>query len=133
VTGGISADDIKSARWTTQEWLHFLRRLPERLDREEMQKLDEVCQLTNSANAEVACQWLILTIRNSYEQSYCRLEEFITSIGRIKFLKPLYQELVKTTEGKRRALSIFGRARAAYHPIAIAAIEQVLGLRTENP
>jgi hypothetical protein len=46
-------------------------------------------------------------------------------VGRRKFIKPLYEELVKTPEGRRRAAAIYARARPRYHPIAAAAIDDV--------
>ena len=55
-----------------------------------------------------------------------RVEEFLMSIGRRKFIKPIYEELAKTPEGKERALQIYRRARPAYHPIAVASIDEVL-------
>jgi hypothetical protein len=54
------------------------------------------------------------------------LEEFLLSVGRRKFIKPLYQELAKTPAGKERALAIYRRARATYHPIAVTSIDEVL-------
>jgi leukotriene-A4 hydrolase len=40
-----------------------------------------------------------MSIKNNYAAAYPRLEEFLTSIGRRKFVKPLFEELAKTPEG----------------------------------
>jgi hypothetical protein len=48
------------------------------------------------------------------------------SIGRRKFIKPLYEELARTPEGRERALAIYRRARPTYHPISAASIDEVL-------
>ncbi|HEY3039107.1 MAG TPA: M1 family metallopeptidase [Pyrinomonadaceae bacterium] len=117
---------IPAARWTTQEWLHFLKSLPQELDLKKMEELDQAFKLTRSGNSEIAFQWLLMSIRNRYQAAYPRLEEFLTSIGRRKFIKPLYEELAKTPEGKERALTIYRRARPTYHPIAVASIDEVL-------
>jgi hypothetical protein len=68
----------------------------------------------------------MMSIRNRYELAYPRLEEFLTTIGRRKFIKPLYEELAKTPEGKARAVEIYQRARPTYHPIAVSSIDEVL-------
>jgi len=91
-----------------------------------MGELDQAFHLTRSGNSEIAFQWLLMSIRNAYEPAYSRLEEFLLSVGRRKFIRPLYQELVKTPEGKTRALEIYRRARPTYHPIAVASIDEVL-------
>jgi leukotriene-A4 hydrolase len=122
----ISPQSIDEGSWTTHEWLYFLRRLPESLGGQRMQELDQAYHLTNSTNVEIACQWLLMAIRNSFEPAYHRLEEFMTAIGRLKVLNPLYRELVKTTAGRARALGIYEKARSGYHPIAVASIDQIL-------
>ncbi|MEP6743695.1 MAG: leukotriene A4 hydrolase C-terminal domain-containing protein, partial [bacterium] len=124
--GEIPAASILKAKWTTQEWLHFLTSLPDELDRNKLSELDQTFHLTQSGNSEIEFQWLLMSIRNRYEPAYPRLEEFLTSIGRRKLIKPLYQELAKTPEGKERALAIYRRARPTYHPIAVASIDEVL-------
>ena len=83
-------------------------------------------QLTRSGNSEIAFQWLLMSIRNRYEPGYPRLEEFLMTIGRRKFIKPLYEELAKTPEGLERAVAIYRRARPTYHPIAVTSIDAVL-------
>jgi leukotriene-A4 hydrolase len=128
--GGLRAEQIDTRRWTTHEWLHFLKSLPEDLDRERMAELDRAFRLTRSGNSEVAFQWLLMSIRSRYEAAYPRLEEFLTSIGRRKFLRPLYEELAKTPEGRERALAIYRRARPGYHPIAVSTIDQLLQWKT---
>ena len=74
--GEITAAKIPAAKWTTQEWLHFLKSLPESLDPKRMAELDEGFHLTRSGNSEIAFQWLVMSIRNRYEAASPRLEEF---------------------------------------------------------
>jgi aminopeptidase N len=120
---------IPSAEWSTQEWLHFLRSLPEQLSTDQMRSLDAAFHFTEAGNAEIAHQWLLLSVRNRYEPAYSRLEQFLTTVGRRKFLKPLYEELAKTPEGKQRALRIYEKARSGYHPIAQSTVDQILASR----
>ena len=121
--GEVPAAKIPTAKWTTHEWLQFLRTLPEQLERKRMEELDQAFNLTRSGNSEIAFLWLIMTIRNRYEPANARLEAFLMSVGRRKFIRPLYQELAKTPEGKERAMAIYRRARPTYHPIAVTSID----------
>jgi Aminopeptidase N len=124
--GKIAANAVRTDAWTTQEWLHFLKSLPENLGAARMAELDKAFGLTNRGNSEIAFQWLIMSIRNDYAAAYPRLEEFLTTIGRRKFVKPLFDELVKTPEGTRRANEIYAKARPGYHPITQASVDAVL-------
>ena len=143
----IPAAQIPVATWTTQERLHFLTFIQNafepppssggpadasatQLSQTEksrlMGELDGAFNLTRSGNSEIAFQWLLMSIRNQYEPAYTRLEEFLLSVGRRKFIRPLYQELAKTPEGRERALAIYRRARPTYHPIAVTSIDEDL-------
>jgi len=124
--GKTPAAKLQSKQWSTQEWLHFLRFLPQRLTANQLKELDQAFDLTKVGNAEIAHQWLLISIRNNYETAYPRLEEYLTSIGRQKLIKPLYEELVKTPAGKARALKIYARARPGYHPIAQTAVDKIV-------
>jgi len=48
-------------------------------------------------------------------------------VGRRKFLKPIYSELMKTPEGQERARQIYEKARAGYHPIAQHTLDGIVG------
>lgn len=118
---------IAAKSWSTQEWLHFLRALPNPTSPAKMEELDRAFRLSASGNSEIANEWLLLAIASHYEPAYPRLEEFLTSMGRQKFLKPLYEALVRTPEGRARALAIYRKARPGYHPIAVATVDKIVG------
>jgi hypothetical protein len=117
---------IPTKGWTTQEWLHFLTALPNDLGGSRMGELDGVFHLTSSGNSEILFQWLLMAIRNGYQPAYPKLENFLETVGRRKYIRPLYQELAKTSAGKQRAENIYAKARPGYHPIAAASIDELL-------
>ena len=124
--GQLTVQKLETSRWSYHEWQHFLRSLPTPLSRERMRQLDAAFHFSQSGNAEILQQWLLMAIRNDYAPAHPKLEEFLLSVGRRKFLKPLYAELAKTDAGRRRALSIYRKARAGYHPIAVVTIDEIL-------
>jgi leukotriene-A4 hydrolase len=122
----VTASGIQTKNWTTQEWLHFLTKLPTNIGAERMAELDKAFNLTTRGNSEIAFQWLLMSIRNHYTVAIPRLEEFLTTIGRRKFVKPLFEELVKTPAGTKRANEIYAKARSGYHPITVATVDAIL-------
>jgi hypothetical protein len=126
IAGEIAASKIETSGWSTQEWLHFLKALPPQLTPERMRELDRTFSFTRTGNAEILEEWLQMVVRNHYEPAYPRLEEFLVSVGRRKYLKPLYEELVKSPEGKARAIAIYKKARPGYHPIAVTTVDGIL-------
>jgi leukotriene-A4 hydrolase len=127
--GRLTASQITVKEWSTQEWLRFLRGLPEKLSVARMEELDRTFGLTKRENAEIAAQWLLMAVRSDYHEADARLETFLTSIGRRKFLMPLYRELLKTPGGTKRAKEIYAKARPFYHPIAVESVDKLLGVK----
>lgn len=126
LAGEIKAADLPAKGWDTHEWLHFLEGLPDKLSPEQMADLDAAFRLTEAGNAEIAQRWLVLAVRNAYAPADARVEQFLTTIGRRKFLMPLYTELLKVPGGRARAEAIFAKARPFYHPIAVDSVERLL-------
>ncbi len=112
-----------TAVWSTHEWLHFLRTRPH----PDMAQLDREYGFTESGNSEITAQWLLMAIRAGYEPAFGKVEHFLCSVGRRKFLKPLYAELMKTPEGGKLARAIYAKARAGYHPIAQGTVDAIVG------
>ncbi|MEJ7608863.1 MAG: M1 family metallopeptidase, partial [Bryobacteraceae bacterium] len=124
--GQTSTAAVPLPKWSTQETLHFLNALPEKLGAARMGELDRAFHFTQSGNSEILFEWLRMSIRNGYAPANKKLEAFLVEVGRRKFIKPLYQELVKTLEGKEVALKIYRKAKPGYHPIAAATIDDIL-------
>ncbi|MDX2245408.1 MAG: M1 family metallopeptidase [Bacteroidia bacterium] len=128
---GISPDKLTTTGWTSHEWQHFIRSLPDSLSANEMALLDSVFSFTRSKNPEVQCIWYVKSIRYQYSQAYPAIQAFLNKIGRRKFLDPIYREMVKTEEGKIRAREIYREARKNYHPIAVTTIDVILDYHEE--
>lgn len=124
-SGSVHAAAIQTKNWSTQEWLEFLQALPP-LKTEQLAELDNAFHLTRTGNSEILDQWLQMAVKAEYRPAYPRVESFLLEVGRQKFIKPLYTELMKTPEGQERAHAIYAKARARYHPIAQTAIDKIV-------
>lgn len=115
--------DTKS--WTTHEWLHFLRKMPDPLSKGQMTSLDKAFNFTKTNNSEIADQWFIMSVAADYEPAYDEMEEFLVRVGRRKFLTPLYREMMET--GKEdMARDIYEKARNNYHPLAQGTLDELI-------
>ncbi len=130
---GASAGELDVTGWTTQHWLVFLRSLDgDRLDSNRMLELDRAFGFSDTGNSEILSAWLLHAIRNKYSPAWPALQEFLTTQGRRKFLKPLYSQLAATPEGMEVARRIYRRARSSYHPISYETIDAILGWQSEK-
>ncbi len=124
---GAAPKDLVTQSWTTHEWLRFLRGLPDTITTVQMVELDEAYGFTKSGNSEILAQWLGTAIATDYEVAYPTLQDFLTKVGRRKFLEPLYKELVKTPDGLVLARTIYTGARGNYHSVAVGTIDAIVG------
>lgn len=124
---GAKATSLDTSKWTTHEWLHFLDNLPADLSSARLAELDEAFHLTASTNAMIAHSWLLDAIRAGYAPAWPRLENYLTTIGRRKLVKDLYEELLKTAAGKQMAQRIYAKARPLYQIPLAAQLDALIG------
>ena len=94
---GGSVDAIQAENWSSHERVHFIQSLPV-LPPEQMAELDGRFHFSDSGNSEVLSAWLEKSIDARYKGAYPAIERFLTTQGRRKFLKPLYEKLAKNPE-----------------------------------
>ena len=123
---GDQAERLVTENWTTHHWLYFLRGLKHKLDKNQVAELDHVFDLTNSGNNEILCDWFQHCIAVNYEPAYPNIATFLKSVGRRKFLSPLYEALAKTEEGKNWAKEVYVEAKPGYHAVSSNSIDEIL-------
>ena len=126
LAGKIPASGLPGKDWTTHEWVHFIDGLPKKMRAKKLAELDEAFALTEVGNSEVAFSWLRVAIANDYSPAWPRLENYLTTIGRRKLIKPLYEDLMKTPAGAERARAIYAKSRPNYHPIATGTLDEIV-------
>lgn len=111
-------------------WIHFIRSLPleggPRPAAIVLAELDRTHRLTATHNAELLGEWLVLTARHGHRQADARIREFLTTVGRRKYLMPIYGALLATPEGAALAREIYAVARPGYHAITRASLDALL-------
>lgn len=129
LAAGAAPAELATHGWITQQWIDFIRSL-QNLDAAKMATLDAHFAFSSSGNAEILFAWFMRAIPASYEPAYPALEKFLTSMGRRKFLKPLYQELMKQPSTVPLARKIYQKARGGYHSIAVTTLDAILDPKT---
>ncbi len=130
--GEVELAEIPVDEWTVSEWRHFLLKLGDRLDADQMAAMDEAFGLTESGNVEILYLWLVRAIEARYEPGIERLEQFLLEVGRNKFTRPLYEELADTDWGRDWAIEVYERAKPGYHPLTRQAAERALGITSRE-
>jgi aminopeptidase N len=122
---GIGASELCVAQWRVHHWQYFLSKLPLRVSQAMLLDLDEVFNFTGHHNAEIACDWYRVAIRNLFDPVLPALTEYLCKIGRGKFVRPLFIEL--QIAGYHQELkAIYAQARPGYHPSLQVQLDSLL-------
>ena len=129
------ASAIPWAGWSTQERQRFLAWRPETrtegaawLTDAQLADLESTLNLRQEGNSELVFAWLDIAIQHRYQAAVPTLEQFLTTMGRRKFVLPLFTSLWAQGDwGRPIASRIYAQARSGYHPITTNSVDAVLG------
>lgn len=116
---------LSAQAWTWHHWVRFLRQLPADVTPAALARLDEVWSLSTQGNAEILAQWIELCLRRDHRAIDPVAKSFLLSVGRRKFLMPLYQAMIDAGR-KEEARAIYKEARPGYHAIAQLSLDKLL-------
>ena len=125
--GETSLSLLATNYWSVHEWLHFIEQLPRQLSPQQLSELEMAFSLSQSSNAEIFTAWAKLVIPLNHQQIIQPLRQFLLSVGRQKFIVPLYTELKANPQWRSWAAQVYREARPGYHPLAQQQLDR-LGL-----
>jgi len=96
------------------------------LSEERLEEMNALYQLDAINNSEVKFKWQTLCLLSQRTSAIPRVVEFITTAGRMKYVRPLYRSLAGVD--KNVAVETFESNRTFYHPICAAMVSKDLGL-----
>jgi leukotriene-A4 hydrolase len=119
---GVAASDIEG--WSTLQKIIFLESFLDYCDEQRklsvtfLESLDKIYSFTSYGNAEIKFRWQSLCLRCNVPWIGPHVVAFLTSQGRMKFVRPLYRALFASSFGRELALDTFDAHCDKYHPIA---------------
>jgi leukotriene-A4 hydrolase len=115
------------ASWTSAERQRFLAKVPQDLTPQELRVLDERLGLSTTGNNEVLFLWLKLALANRYEPAVPLAERFLATVGRRKFVSPLFETLMaEGAWGRALAKRIYAKTRPGYHAVTRGTVDKIV-------
>ncbi len=120
-------DVAATNQWTPQEWVHFIRNFPKDITIDQMQKLDETFDFSNSTNSYITMVWYEQSILNGYHGHNvdAKIEQFLTAVGRRWYVTTLFKAF-KNSDRVDEALVIYKKARPNYHSVTVKSVDELL-------
>lgn len=117
--------DVDVTAWTSSQFVVMLESIIGSLEKSKtnmphptLKRMEEIYKLSSTKNSEIRFRWQTLCIRAGAEFIFPQVEFFLKEQGRMKFVRPLFSELLKSSEGTKLARRIFSESKTNYHPIA---------------
>ena len=120
---------LQTTKWSTQEWLHFLRALPETVPSARLTELDRAFAFSQSGNSEILFAWLKIAIRESLSAGVSRAREVPALAGAPQIHRAPVRGSGEDGLGRKMAIDIYRRARPTYHFVSTNTIDQTLKWR----
>jgi leukotriene-A4 hydrolase len=122
--GELPTAKLDTRKWSATEWMKFLNDIDGKAGAAQLKELDLAFGLGKSANNEVAFRFYRASINAGYRDIRAPLNAFLMSVGRQKFVVPLYAALLKNPEDKAWADGVYKLARERYHPATQASVDK---------
>jgi aminopeptidase N len=121
--GEFPTADLPAKNWIALEWMHFLNDIDGKATAAQMQELDQTFGLGKTGNNEIAYRFFLASVHAGYNVRE-PLNKFLLSVGRQKFVVPLYAALLKSPTEKDWAKGVYAKARSHYHPVTQASVDK---------
>ncbi|MYM74668.1 aminopeptidase [Duganella sp. FT134W] len=121
--GEFPTADLPAKNWIALEWMHFLNDIDGKATAAQMQELDQTFGLGKTGNNEIAYRFFLASVHAGYNVRE-PLSKFLMSVGRQKFVVPLYTALLKNPNEKDWAKGLYAKARSHYHPVTQASVDK---------
>ncbi|KQX00212.1 aminopeptidase [Massilia sp. Root418] len=123
--GELATPSLATKNWIAIEWMHFLNDIDGKAGAAQLKELDQAFGLAKSGNNEVAFRFYLASVKAGYDVR-APLKSFLLSVGRKKFVVPLYTALLKNPADRDWALALYKEARPRYHPDTQKAVNKLL-------
>ena len=131
LAGSLPTAKLETKGWTANEWMKFLNDIDNKAGAAQLKELDAAFGLGTTKNNEVAFRFYRAAIHAGYRDIQKPLEAFLMSVGRQKFVVPLYTALRKDPQDKAWAEAIYKKARERYHPVTQASVDRAMAGKTK--
>lgn len=126
-TANRTVDKMLWKKWTSAERLRLLNQLPQNLPAAELATLDDDLGLSASGNNEILFAWLNLALQNRYDPAVPLAEKFLQTVGRRKFVAPLFTTLMDQDDwGESIAKRIYTKTRSGYHAVTTGTVDDIV-------
>ncbi|KAF6038806.1 LTA4H [Bugula neritina] len=119
---------IKTDEWKEFLYSYFSTEEQDAMPVERILQMGDLYELPKSNNAEIVSRWYQLCLRGRTRNQLDPTLQFVTDVGRMKFVRPLYQDMYAFEDVRQIAIDAFETNRPNMHPQTAAMVAKDLHL-----
>ncbi|KAI6230996.1 Leuk-A4-hydro-C domain-containing protein [Aphelenchoides besseyi] len=96
------------------------------LSHDKVALLGKAYGLNESGNAEIVSAFIFIGLKAQWQPMIPKALEFVTAVGRMKYLRPIYKKLFNWPESRELAVQTFEKNRPFMHPITVHTVKAQL-------
>lgn len=116
-------EQLTREQFVTQEWQEFIRNLPSDIGQAKMKEIDKHLNFRDCGNSEIMTEWYMLGIKNNYEALKPSIEKFLNTVGRRKYLMPIYTALKENPDWLEWGKKVYDKSKKNYHAVSTSSID----------
>ena len=124
--GELKTAQLDTKGWKAEEWMKFLNDIDNKANAAKLEELDKAFGLAKTGNNEVAFRFYRASVHAGYKGVRPQMEAFLMSVGRQKFVVPLYTALRAKPDDRAWAERIYKSARERYHPETQGSVDKAM-------
>ncbi|MGJ9420187.1 M1 family metallopeptidase [Massilia sp. CMS3.1] len=124
--GDTPTSKLGTKGWSALEWMKFLNDIDNKADAARLKELDAAFNLSRSGNNEIAFRFYRAAAHAGYREMRPQLQAFLMSVGRKKFVVPLYTALRANPQDRAWAEGVYKAARERYHPETQVGVDKAM-------
>jgi hypothetical protein len=118
--------------WSYQQQYRFLTnwKCP---NAKELLNFNQLFEVSRTGNSEILFAWLMLCIQLDIwdQENEQVMRHFLSSVGRRKFIAPLYKTMIKFNQSER-AIQYFDSYQSSYHAVTRNTVQELINTRNEK-
>lgn len=87
-------------------------------------RAEKLQNFSSSENSEVVFRWLTLSVRSGVTGLENKIEQFLSGMGRMKFVRPLFRDLFASKVYRQFGVDLFGKIGNNYHSICTKMVDR---------
>ncbi|MCG2584820.1 M1 family metallopeptidase [Massilia sp. TS11] len=117
---------LQADGWSALEWMKFLNDVDGQASADALRALDARYHLAESGNKEIAFRFLRAAVKAGVREVRAPLRAFLLTVGRQKFVLPLYSALQRDADDRAWARAVYAEARPHYHPVTQTSADKIM-------